>query len=423
MNYCFVHAADLHLDTPFQGLARVSDDVARTLRDASLEAFDQLVELAVQRGAAFVLLAGDIYDGEQRGLRAQLHFLRGLQRLDEHAIHTLVIHGNHDPLEGWSAIRAWPDRVHVFGSEHIESVSIERDGRRLATVHGVSFARSRAGENPVPLFRRGDEPGLHVGLLHCNAIASDEHDAAGPCTAADLRAAGMDYWALGHIHKRQTLHEGNPWIVYPGNLQGRSPKPSESEPKGAVVAEVADGRISDVAFEALDGARFVEAALDIGEVEDAGELSQALDALGEKLVAEHAGRHLIVRVRLEGSGPLHRDLSRDAFLTDLRRDLRQRWRDRQPIVWWDQLVPATAAPVNLDEIRRRDDFASQLVRLVDELLITDEDREQFCREELELLDSLPGDPVQHRASDEAQLLEEARTLALSMLDDEQEEAS
>src|SRR3954467_1145267 len=140
-DFCFVHAADLHLDTPFQGVGRTTPAVGAALRDASLEAWDALVELTLRRQAAFLLIAGDVYDGAERGLRAQLRFLRGLERLSAAGVQVLVAHGNHDPLDGWSAIRAWPPGVHVFGSDVVEAVAIERDGAVLATVQGISYAR------------------------------------------------------------------------------------------------------------------------------------------------------------------------------------------------------------------------------------------------------------------------------------------
>src|SRR5215207_3068203 len=115
----FIHAADLHLDTPYEGIGRASDDVQRALRDASLDAFDALVDLALERNVSFVVIAGDIYDGAERGLRAQMRFLSGLRCLDDAGIRTFIIHGNHDPLDGWSAIArdSWPAGVTIFGSE------------------------------------------------------------------------------------------------------------------------------------------------------------------------------------------------------------------------------------------------------------------------------------------------------------------
>src|SRR3954454_23894101 len=210
----FVHAADLHLDTPFEGLARTSPEVAAALRDASLAAFDALVELTLREQAAFLVLAGDVYDGAERGVRAQLRFLRGLERLSAAGVQVLVAHGNHDPLAGWSAIRAWPAGVHVFSSEAVEAVPVERDGHVLATVHGISYATRDCPASLLPRFAGAAGEGLRVGVLHANVGGDPAHAAYSPCSVDQLRAAGLDYWALGHVHQRAVLCDGDPWVVY-----------------------------------------------------------------------------------------------------------------------------------------------------------------------------------------------------------------
>src|SRR5277367_1737006 len=121
VSYSFVHAADLHLDTPFRGVHEVAPFVAAELREASLDAFDAIVTLALERGAAFLLVAGDVYDGAERGLRAQIRFRNGLARLAAAGIPSFVVHGNHDPVAtGWSAISSWPEGVTVFPSDRVE---------------------------------------------------------------------------------------------------------------------------------------------------------------------------------------------------------------------------------------------------------------------------------------------------------------
>src|SRR6476646_5865043 len=120
----FIHAADLHLDTPFATIGRVEPEIADRLRDASLEAFDGLVSLALDRQASFVVIAGDIYDCADRGVRAQLRFLRGVERLGDRGIPVFVAHGNHDPLDGWSAVRRVPDNLVVFGGEAVETHTV-----------------------------------------------------------------------------------------------------------------------------------------------------------------------------------------------------------------------------------------------------------------------------------------------------------
>src|SRR4051812_18096121 len=105
-HFQFLHAADLHLDTPFSGVHRVDARLAATLRDATTQAFENLVAAALERSVAFVVIAGDVYDGAERGVRAQLAFRDGLDRLARAGIQSFVVHGNHDPVEeGWSAVR------------------------------------------------------------------------------------------------------------------------------------------------------------------------------------------------------------------------------------------------------------------------------------------------------------------------------
>jgi predicted phosphodiesterase len=287
MRFCFVHAADLHLDTPFEGLGRVNPELGDRLRDASLDAFDDLVRLTIERRAEFLVLAGDVYDGADRGVRAQLRFLRGLKRLAFEGIRVFVIHGNHDPLDGWSAIRAWPANVTLFGAAGVEAHVVERDGYRLATVYGMSYPRRDVTENLALRFRRSEAPGLHIGLLHCAVGAVGDHALYSPCTVDDLRRAGMDYWALGHIHDRRVLAERDPWVVYPGNLQGRSTKPSERGAKGATVVYVDNGAVDRLEFVPCDRARFVEAVVDVSGATTLPDVEAAcLDALG-RLRAEH----------------------------------------------------------------------------------------------------------------------------------------
>src|SRR3954471_6541707 len=164
----FVHAADLHLDTPFASLAHVSPEIAGRLRDAALEAYDALVDLAIAREAAFVVLAGDTYDCADRGVRAQLRFLRGVERLGQAGIRVFAVHGNHDPQDGWSAIRRAPGNLVVFGSQAVESHAVLRDGETLAQVYGISYGTRDVTDNLARGFHRIDRPGLHVGVLHCN---------------------------------------------------------------------------------------------------------------------------------------------------------------------------------------------------------------------------------------------------------------
>ena len=258
-----------------------------------------------------MLLAGDIYDGPERGLRAQLRFRDGLERLAAAGIASFVVHGNHDPVEqGWSALSGrWPDGVTVFGSSEVGAVTVERDGTALATVQGISYAQRREQRNLATQFRPHAGPGLNVGLLHCNVQgAATGYDDYSPCTLEDLTAAGVDYWALGHVHTRMVLSGrpggSEPFVVYPGNLQARSPKGSEQGPKGATVVDVAGGRVERVEAVACDRVRFGTVEVDVAGIADVAELRVELVEQAAAALAAADGRSIVVRgARCRGAGP------------------------------------------------------------------------------------------------------------------------
>ena len=393
MRFCFVHAADLHLDTPFEGIRGLAPEVGRSLRDASLDAFDALVDLCVECDAAFLLIAGDVYDGAERGLRAQLRFRHGLERLARLDVQVLVVHGNHDPTEeGWSAIREWPRGTTVFGSERVEAVPVIRAGERIATVHGISYPRRDVSENLSLAFPRGradskEVSGLRIGLLHCNAGGNIEHAPYAACSVDDLVAADVDYWALGHVHARRTLSDGTngaPWVVYPGNLQGRSPHPREQGAKGAVVVSVEDGprgaRVSSVDFRALDRVRFLPVSVDVSNEPDLGGVERTLQAYADDLRREHPGRGLVLCARLHGRSDLQRDLARAGSIAELLESLRDARRQDEPFVWWGTLSSDVSRPIDRDGLRARDDFCADLVGLVDGLREQPEELLRFARE-------------------------------------------
>lgn len=364
----FLHAADLHLDTPVTGLAAASPAVAAALRDASLLAFDDLVRTAIARDVAFVVLAGDVYDGAVRGVRAQLRVLRGVRRLADQGIRTFIVAGNHDPVdEGWSAIQEWPDLVTVFPAGEVLSVPVERDGEVVATVHGTSYSRRAETENLAVRFARSDAPGLHVGVLHANVGGQPDHDPYSPCRVEDLVRTGIDYWALGHVHTRQVLHR-SPWVVYPGNLQGRSPRRSEQGAKGVLVVEVDDaGTVQEPEHVALDRVRFATVDLAIDAVADLGDAHRRLVELGHVQLRTADGRSVVLRARLVGRGAVHADLRRPGVVGDLLRALRDEAPGDAPFLWWDRVEVATSSSIDLDALRGRNDFVADLLELAEGL--------------------------------------------------------
>jgi DNA repair exonuclease SbcCD nuclease subunit len=402
----FVHAADLHLDTPFAMIGRVAPEIAQRLRDASLLAFDALVRMAIEREAAFVIFAGDVYDSADRGVRAQLRFLRGVEKLGERHIPVFVAHGNHDPLDGWSAAPRLPRNLVVFGSEAVETHTIRIAGEARAQVYGISYGRRDVTENLALRFRRRDQPGLHIGVLHCNVGSQPEYAAYSPCTVADLAAGAMDYWALGHVHQHLRLAEGRPWIVYPGSLQAG--KSSEIGPRGAVIVEVAGSTVEHVEFVALDCVRFARLDVDISGEPDLHSLQKSILAS-----AVSDATDLVLTVVLSGRGPLHGDLRRRGAIEDLLRDLRDELGIASPFVWIDRIIDQSRAELDRDAIGRRGDFSAELTRMVDGLRGDPEALESLLADILRPTDQLGPD-------DREVLLREAEDRALDLLEGERQ---
>ncbi len=353
MRFRFVHAADLHLDTPFEGVRPVAPFVADALREASLDAFDALVSLALAREAAFVVLAGGIYDGPDRGIRAQLAIRRGLERLSRAGIATLIAQGHGDPIAtGWPAVRSWPEGVTLFGSDEVTSVPIERDGEVIATVQGISH---EDGE-PAGRFSRPDEGGFTVGVLHASVGVEE------------LVAAGLDYWALGHSHMREILTEGKPWVASPGTLQGRGFHPSERGAKGAFVVEVDGTTASEPEFVPLDRVRCAVLDADVSGLGDVMELTQMLRELAESEARAADRRSLLLRARLVGAGPVVEQLRRPGALHEMLAGLRDVHGEKDdPFLWWERLEDETRRPLDHEALRRRGDFPGALLNLADEV--------------------------------------------------------
>lgn len=318
-SFRFIHAADLHLDSPFAGLAQVPEAVAGVLRRSTFDALHRLTELAVREQVDFVLIAGDVYESADRSLRAQVRFHKAMVRLAENGISAFVVHGNHDPADGREARLDWPESVHFFAAGQVERVKVELPGRgHVADVLGISYPVQSVRDNYALLFRREGEAPYRIGLLHANVDGAADHADYAPCTLRELVGRGMDYWALGHVHSRRVLHE-SPFVVYPGNTQGRSIR--ETGPKGCYVVDVNEDGATRLAFHSLDAVRWQRAQVSIAGLRTEQELKDKLESCLKTLQLSAEGRQTVVRIGLEGRGPLHGRLQ-GGFVRELAEELR-----------------------------------------------------------------------------------------------------
>ena len=177
----FVHAADLHLDSPFQGIRNEAPaPVANTLYRATFDTYKNIVDLCLRERVDALLVAGDVYDSADRSLRAQLEFVEGLARLDAAGVRSFICHGNHDPLDGWEARLDLPPGCARFGPEVIGHPVFPSDPER-ATVYGISYPRREMRKNLSPLFDGiVSGSGFNIGLLHANVGGNPNHDSYSP---------------------------------------------------------------------------------------------------------------------------------------------------------------------------------------------------------------------------------------------------
>src|SRR5436305_4317270 len=237
MRFQFIHAADLHIDSPFDALGAKDAAVAATCKAAGRTAVERLIAETIETKAKFLVVAGDVFDGDWLDVSSGLFFVRELGKLDRAGVQTFLIKGNHDAKSRISRALDYPPSVHEFDTRKGQTRLIEE--LRVA-LHGRSFADRDTPPDFLSTYAPRREGWLNIGLLHTSLEGAPGHNPYAPCTAADLARFGYDYWALGHIHAHAIVGR-NPWIVYPGNVQGRSPR--ECGAKGAVRVSVEDGRI------------------------------------------------------------------------------------------------------------------------------------------------------------------------------------
>lgn len=217
----FLHTADLHLDTPFKGMSDFPEAHFEKLRNSTFQAFARFVDYAVKTKPDFIVIVGDIYDGEDRSLRAQLKFQEGMNALKEAKIPVFLSYGNHDHLQGTWTRFDLPENVHVF-KEKVEKRSLKVRGETI-NLYGFSYPERHVREAIIDDYPVAESTAFHIGLLHGSINGDESHAVYAPFTKAALLSKQYDYWALGHIHKRQHIHHEPP-IVYPGNIQGRHRK-------------------------------------------------------------------------------------------------------------------------------------------------------------------------------------------------------
>jgi exonuclease SbcD len=353
--FTFIHAADIHLDSALHGLERYEGAPVDEIRSATRRAFDNLIDLAIDEKVEFVLLVGDLYDGDWKDYNTGLYFVERMGRLRDAGIRVFIVAGNHDAASQITKHLRLPDNVTLFSTKKPERVVLDDLN---VSICGQGFATRAVTEDMSQNYPQGDPQLLNIGLLHTCLDGKPGHEPYAPCSVDGLRSKGYQYWALGHVHKREVVSD-EPWIVFPGNIQGRHIR--EAGPKGCTLVTVKSGEIQEVEHRDLDVMRWAHCKLDVSAVETVdGVYEQVRDGLQSTLDAAD-GKLVAVRLTLHGECSAHLKLHAD----------RERWVQEYRAlatglggagVWLEKVYFKTNPATLAEEALERDDALSGLLR-------------------------------------------------------------
>ena len=379
-SFSFIHASDLHLGSPIISLNRDNPELVHDLRTATFKAFENIIKLCLDKRVDFLVIAGDVYDGADRNLKAQIKFKEGLTTLHDAGIHSFIVHGNHDPLDGWSLNLEWPSSVHIF-SDRIETIPIKKKGEVLAVIQGISYPKKNEKRNLSNLYK-GDITVFNIGLLHANIGSNTGHEPYAPCTVEDLKKGEMDYWALGHVHNRKIISSDLPFIAYPGNSQGRNIR--ETGEKGCYLVKVSGDKEIATEFYATDVLRWVAKKIPMDELHNEQDIIDSLNRACLEISKDGSGRPSIVRFTLTGNSPLYNFLRKPNTVSDLMDIVEETSSSTSPAVWIEKINLGIGPALDYSHRIKNQDFLGELLRYTEELL-EGEDFELLTKKELSSL--------------------------------------
>jgi DNA repair protein SbcD/Mre11 len=359
-SFRFLHAADLHIDSPLRGLEADPDAPADRIRTATRAAYTNLVDFALHAQVAFVLIAGDLFDGEWQDWRTGQFFAQETARLTRASIRVFCIRGNHDAASVVTGRLALPEGARMLPSDQPASIRL---AELNVVIHGMGFSARSVPENVVPRYPSPLAGHLNIGMLHTSATDRGMHETYAPCTAEQLVAHGYDYWALGHVHARQELTRTPCPVVFPGNTQGRHIR--ETGPKGATLVTVQDGRIVDVAHRDLDLVRWALLPVDLTGAASEDDAFAAVRAMLEAALDAAGDRLLAVRIVLQGATAAHPALVRDLGATRDKLHAEAAGCAAAGTIWLESVAVRTRTMLDRAAMRARSDAVGLLVRELD----------------------------------------------------------
>lgn len=395
----FLHASDIHLDSPLRGLDRYEGAPADEIRGATRKALGNLVSLAIEEDIDFVILAGDLFDGDWPDFNTGLFFVQQMVRLGQQNIPVYAVRGNHDAESKITRKLPWPKNVHFFSPRKPESITLDDLD---VVIHGQSFATQKVIDDLTLGYPPAVPGKINIGVLHTSLDGREGHANYAPTSLNALKSRGYDYWALGHVHKREVVN-AMPLIVFPGNTQGRHIK--EMGSKGCELVTL-EGGILTTEHRSLDVLRWHSIEVDVTGATDLDEvLERTRKGLGSTAaIAEN--RLTAVRVSVVGRADVHKMIATqlDAFREQVRALAIE---VRQGSVWVEKVKVMTAEPVDLAALKERNDPLGELVHQLEILAAGDRQALEALAAELQLLrQKLPAEVTE---SAEGLLLDDPET--------------
>ena len=338
----FIHCSDLHLGAPFKKMSFSDPILGKRMREASFAALDRIVNKAIEEKVDFIIFSGDIFDSENTTPHSRYRFAEAIKRA---SVRCYIAYGNHDHRRDWEDSIPLPENAVVFPPTPV-NIPFPNEENKLTDVIGVSHIAKEEGRDLTADIQ--GTSAFSIAAVHCDIDGVSEGKRYAPCKLNDLLSKKIDYWALGHIHKRTVLHK-EPYVVYSGNTQGMSTK--EAGEKGAYIVTVENGKVTEMKF-------FVTGAILWTEAE-ASITGKNITSLAEDLAAQ-IPRSSFVKLKITGRGALDRmiRLEQKEFIRIIENRTGARIAD----------IDVTSMPdIDIGERRNTGDFTSAVINEADRI--------------------------------------------------------
>lgn len=360
----FIHAADLHIDSPLRGLEQYAGAPVERLREATRNAFKSLVTLAIDEQVDFLVIAGDLFDGEWRDMQTGLWTANQFRRLSNANIPVYMLRGNHDAASQVRKGITWPENVHEFSYEQPETFEIPE---LSVALHGQGFATREVLDDLAAGYPPSRENWFNIGVLHTSYTGNAQHDTYAATSETVLKQKGYHYWAMGHVHKRETFCT-DPWIGFSGNTQGRHIR--ETGAKGCLLVNVGDDFSQpSVTFRPLDHVRWDTVSITLTEEETVDDLLANARDRFQQQIEQSEGRLLALRLIIDGRCVAHQQLRDAAIAERARTDLHNMANDFGDQLWIEKIKLQTQAVVDRERLLAGNSLTSQMLQAIDQLRV------------------------------------------------------